>query len=77
MSDKKPISEHLRQQIASSSLFSGLPDAAIDTLIQGGRLETFRTSESLIEENQDNASLLSHVRVGLKPSPSGEGFSMI
>ena len=30
-----------------------------------------------LSEALGKSSLLSHVRVGLKPSPSGEGFSMI
>jgi iron complex outermembrane receptor protein len=36
-----------------------------------------KVNNLLDEEYYTSADLLSHVRVGLKPSPSGEGFSMI
>ncbi|MDX8408145.1 MAG: cyclic nucleotide-binding domain-containing protein [Mariprofundaceae bacterium] len=57
MPDTQTIPASLRQQIAASTLFTGLPDSAIDTLMQEGRILSFKAGAQLIVENQDNEYL--------------------
>jgi len=57
MPDTQTIPASLRQQIAASTLFTGLPNRAIDALMQKGRVLTFRLGERLIEEDQENKYL--------------------